>query len=85
MGRGEGKGGGVSYHTLLNLPLKLPFCLEPAFMHSQGSLPGYQHCPWGTRQDLVSRKSWGKDAHCSAGSVVVLPALMALLAFKYHD
>lgn len=83
-GDGEGKGGDVSCHTSLNIPLKLPFCLEPAFMHNQGSLPGYQCCPWGTRQNLVCRKAWGRDAHCSAGSVEVLHALMALLAFTYH-
>lgn len=84
-GESEGKGEDVSYHMLLNLLLKSPFCLQPAFMHNQGSLPGYQRCPSGTRQDLVSRKLWRKDAHCGAGSVVVLHALMALLAFKYHD
>jgi len=53
-------------------------------MHNRGSLPGYQCCPQGTRRNLVCRKAWGRDAHCSAGSVEVLHALMALLAFMYH-
>lgn len=83
-GGGEGKEV-VFCHTLFNIPLKLCFCLEPVFMHSQGSLLGYQCCPWGTRQNLVCRKAWGRDAHCSAGSVEVLHALMALLAFTFHS